>query len=140
MLCTSREFELSSKGNTDIHDVTAQVQRIVTEEGLREGIVTVFTPGATASVSTIEFESGAVADLKEAVRRTAPEDLHYRHDARWGDGNGFSHVRAALGGPSLTVPVTSGSLTLGTWQQIIVLDHDNRPRKRRVVVQMMGTE
>jgi secondary thiamine-phosphate synthase enzyme len=140
MLCVSREFELSSKGNTDIHDVTAQVQRMVTEEGLREGIITVFTPGATASVSTIEFESGAVADLKAAVMRAAPEELHYKHDARWGDGNGFSHVRAALGGPSLSVPVTSGSLTLGTWQQIIVLDHDNRPRKRRVVVQMMGTD
>lgn len=140
MLCVSHDFKLKSKGNTDIHDVTAQVQRIVTEEGLREGIVTVFTPGATASVSTIEFESGAVADLKAAVVRAAPDDLHYKHDVRWGDGNGFSHVRSALGGPSLTVPVVSGSLTLGTWQQIVVLDHDNRPRQRRVVVQLLGCE
>lgn len=139
MIAVCREFELKSKGYTDIHDVTAQVRAIVTAEGLQEGLATVFTPGATASVTAIEFESGAVADLRDAVRRMAPEDTHYQHDARWGDGNGFSHVRSALGGPSLGVPVAGGNLVLGTWQQIVVLCHDNRARTRRIAVQLLGT-
>jgi len=139
MLSCSREFTLKTKGHTDIHDITPAVQQIVSEEGLAEGLATVFTPGATASVTAIEFESGAVSDLKQAVERMAPEGQHYRHDARWGDGNGFSHVRSALGGPSLAVPVSGGALVLGTWQQIVLLDHDNRTRQRRVVVQLMGT-
>jgi secondary thiamine-phosphate synthase enzyme len=139
MISECHEFGVESKGFTDIHDITGQVQQIVSRQGLREGIVTVFTPGATASISTIEFESGAVSDLHAAILRMAPEDLPYKHDARWGDGNGFSHVRAALHGPSLTVPVSGGSLVLGTWQQIVLCDHDNRPRTRRVVTQLMGT-
>jgi secondary thiamine-phosphate synthase enzyme len=101
-------------------------------------LATVFVPGSTASLTTIEFESGAVADLHEAVRRLVPENQPYRHDARWGDGNGFAHVRAAVLGPSLTVPVSGGKLQLGTWQQIVLLDHDNRPRRRKVLVQLLG--
>jgi len=140
MIALCRDFEVSTKGHTDIHDITSRVEQIVSSEGLKEGLATVFTPGATASISTIEYESGAVSDLREAVRRLAPEDVNYRHDARWGDGNGFSHVRSALVGPSVTVPVSGGSLVLGTWQQIVVLCHDNRPRKRKVVVQLLGTD
>ena len=140
MISLCRDFEVSTKGHTDIYDITSRVEQIVSAEGLKEGLATVFTPGATASISTIEYESGAVSDLREAVRRLAPEDIDYRHDARWGDGNGFSHVRSALVGPSVTVPVSGGSLVLGTWQQVVVLCHDNRPRKRKVVVQLLGTD
>jgi len=140
MICVMQEFELDSKGHSEILDVTSDVRGIVAKAGLTDGIATVFTPGATASVTTIEFESGAVADLRAAIERAAPQDLHYKHDARWGDGNGFSHVRSAILGPSMTVPVKDGSLVLGTWQQIVVVDHDNRPRKRRVVVQIIGNE
>jgi secondary thiamine-phosphate synthase enzyme len=139
MIATCDEFEISTRGHTDIHDVTERVVAAVDRAALAEGLATVFTPGATASVTAIEFESGAVADLRRAVERLAPEDRHYDHDARWGDGNGFSHVRSALVGPSLAVPVRGGRLVLGTWQQIVVLCHDNRPRQRRVVVQLLGT-
>ena len=140
MIATCVEFELDTKGQTDIHDVTTRVARAVTKAGLLEGLATVFTPGATASVTAIEFESGAVSDLREAVRRHVPDSIHYDHDERWGDGNGFSHVRSAVLGPSLGVPVSNGSLVLGTWQQIVVLCHDNRPRRRRVLVQLLGTD
>lgn len=139
MLTTCAEFELATQGSTDIHDVTDEVSRIVSQFGLQEGLATVFTPGATASVTAIEFESGAISDLREAIRRLAPEGEHYAHDARWGDGNGFSHVRSALLGPSLAVPVSNGRLALGTWQQIVVACHDNHPRTRRVIVQLLGT-
>ncbi|MGB6122819.1 MAG: secondary thiamine-phosphate synthase enzyme YjbQ [Bacteroidota bacterium] len=105
---------------------------------IQEGIATLFVPGSTAGITTIEFESGAVADLRKAVERLAPENVHYDHDARWGDGNGFAHVRAALLGPSLTVPVVEGQLTLGTWQQIVLVDFDNRPRRREVMIHLLG--
>jgi secondary thiamine-phosphate synthase enzyme len=98
----------------------------------------VFTPGSTAALTTIEYESGVVRDLIEAIERIAPKDMDYRHDERWGDGNGYAHVRSALLGPSLTVPITKGRLALGTWQQIVLIDFDNRPRKRQVIVQASG--
>jgi secondary thiamine-phosphate synthase enzyme len=100
--------------------------------------VLIFVPGSTAALTTIEHESGVIEDLKEAIERLAPENLHYRHDTRWGDGNGHAHVRAALLGPSLTIPIIEGKLVLGTWQQVILCDFDNRPRKRQVVVQVSG--
>ena len=103
-----------------------------------EGVVTVFVGGSTGGITTIEFESGAVNDLKKAIERIAPQDIHYDHDARWGDGNGFSHVRAALLGPSLHIPMTKKQLLLGTWQQIVFCDFDNRPRHRRIAVQVIG--
>ncbi len=134
---TSR-FTLSTKGFGDIKDITGEVARGLQQAGLTDGIATVFVPGSTAGITTIEFESGAVADLKKATERQAPADLHYDHDARWGDGNGFSHVRAALMGASVTIPFQSGKLELGTWQQIVLCDFDNRPRTREVVVQCMG--
>ncbi|RME20424.1 MAG: YjbQ family protein [Deltaproteobacteria bacterium] len=139
MLSCCREFFVDTEGESRVYDVTGEVSAIVAQEGLQEGIATVFAPGATASVTTIEFEPGAVEDLREALERTVPRSGRYAHNARWGDGNGFSHVRAALLGPGLTVPVSGGELQLGTWQQIVVVDHDNRPRRRKLVVQLMGT-
>ena len=108
------------------------------ESGLDSGISVVFVPGSTAGVTTIEFESGVLADLKEAIARLVPEGAAYTHDARWGDGNGFSHVRAAFLGPSLSLPFRDGALVTGTWQQIVLVDFDNRPRQRRVEVQLVG--
>jgi secondary thiamine-phosphate synthase enzyme len=125
-------------GETDIQDLTQDVARVLAGSAVREGQVLVFTPGSTAGITTIEFESGVVSDLEQAIERLAPRDMHYDHDARWGDGNGYSHVRAALLGPSLTVPVIAGQLQLGTWQQIVLCDFDNRPRERRIIVQVMG--
>lgn len=119
-------------------DVSSQVADAVRRSGIRDGLATVFVPGATAGVTTVEYESGLVADLKEAFERLVPRDARYAHDARWGDGNGFSHVRAALLKSSLSVPVSGGTLITGTWQQIVVVDFDNRPRQRRVVVQVLG--
>jgi len=134
------KFYLSFKtsGETDVIDITRQVSSRVSESGVREGQVLVFIPGSTASVTTIEYESGVVQDLKEAVERLAPRGIFYRHDARWGDGNGYAHVRAALLGPSLTVPVADGHPVLGTWQQIVLVDFDNRPRERKILVQVSG--
>ena len=132
------EFTVSSKGFSDVNDITADVARAVSSSRLRSGLATVFVPGSTAGVTTIEFESGAVKDLKDAVERIAPRDIPYAHDARWGDGNGFAHVRAALMGPSAGVPFRDGELLLGTWQQIVLVDFDNRPRKRQVIVQVTG--
>ena len=124
--------------DTDIQDLTPDVAQILAQSGVREGQVLVFTPGSTAGITTIEFESGVVFDLEQAIERLAPRDMHYDHDARWGDGNGYSHVRAALLGPSMAVPVIDGKLQLGTWQQIVLCDFDNRPRERRIIVQVMG--
>ncbi len=129
-------IERQTAADTDIHDLSAAVQAIVDRSGVREGTVTVFTPGSTAGITTIEFESGAVADLKRAIESIAPTGADYAHDARWGDGNGYSHVRAALMGPSLTLLVADGTVQTGTWQQIILCDFDNRPRRRQVLVQV----
>jgi secondary thiamine-phosphate synthase enzyme len=135
-----RTYEIARRttGETDILDITDEVADRVAESGVRQGQVLVFTPGSTAAITTIEYESGVVRDLKEAIDRLAPRELHYHHDARWGDGNGYSHVRSALIGGSFTVPVVDGRLVLGTWQQIVLLDFDNHGRQRRVVVQVSG--
>jgi secondary thiamine-phosphate synthase enzyme len=129
---------LRMQGRNDVADVTGRVEAAVRASGIAEGVVTVFVPGSTAGITTIEFEPGAVADLKRAIDRMAPEELHYEHDRRWGDGNGFSHVRAALIGPSVCIPVSGGRMELGTWQQIVLIDFDNRPRSRDVIVQTVG--
>ncbi len=131
-------IELNTRGFSDVIDITGRVESIVRESGLTGGIVSVFVPGSTASVTTIEYESGVIEDLKEAIEKLIPSDRTYKHDRRWGDGNGFSHVRAALLKPGLTIPFVSGKLTLGTWQQIVLVDFDNRPRMRRLVVQVVG--
>ena len=133
-----KEILLRTRGETEVLDVTREVAGVVAESGLRAGSVHLFTPGATAGVTTIEYEPGCVADLQAAFERIAPRHGEYEHNARWGDGNGFSHVRAALLGPSLTVPLDEGRMVLGTWQQLILVDFDNHPRERRLVVSVSG--
>lgn len=137
MVRTER-LTLRTAGHADIIDITDQVVGAVQRSGISQGIVTVFVPGSTAGVTTIEYESGLVQDLRDAFERIAPSNQSYHHDERWGDGNGYSHVRASLLGPSLTVPFEKGRLTLGTWQQIVLVDLDNRPRSREVVVHILG--
>jgi secondary thiamine-phosphate synthase enzyme len=137
-MVASHTFPISTGGFNDVHDLTPQVAEAIRSGGIVQGIVTVFVPGSTAGITTIEYESGAVADLKRAIDRLVPRSIPYDHDKRWNDGNGFSHVRAALLGPSLSVPIVNGSLHLGTWQQIVLIDFDNRPRTRTITVQMVG--
>lgn len=132
------ELSLHTQGNCDVQDITPQVQGAVRDSGLQAGIATVFCPGSTGGLTTIEYESGVVADLRQVLDEIVPLDRDYRHHLRWGDDNGHSHVRAALIGPSLTVPFVEGRLTLGTWQQIVFLDLDTRPRSRRLVLQILG--
>lgn len=131
-------IRLNTRGHCDIHDITGQVDGIIRDASVRNGLVTVFTPSSTSALTTIEYESGALDDLRRALDEIAPPDREYRHNLRWGDGNGHSHLRAALVKPSLTVPIVEGSLTLGTWQQIIFLDFDVRSRQRQLVVQVVG--
>lgn len=132
------ELRLRTKGHCDILDITSQVASAVADSDLQDGAVTVFCPGSTGSLTTIEYESGALHDLERVLDEIVPPDRDYRHHLRWGDDNGHSHVRAAMIGPSLTVPFVDGDLVLGTWQQIVFLDFDTRPRSRRLVLQMMG--
>jgi secondary thiamine-phosphate synthase enzyme len=131
-------IEISTRGHSDIVDITVQVQDLLTRSGLKEGQITVFASGSTAAVTTIEYEPGLLRDIPEILDRIAPEGASYHHDATWGDGNGNSHVRAALIGASLTVPFISGQLLLGTWQQIVLIDCDNRSRQRKVPIQLIG--
>jgi secondary thiamine-phosphate synthase enzyme len=131
-------LHLPTGGMTDVVDLTGQVDTLIQRSAMANGTVTIFVPGSTAGVTTIEFESGVVGDLKQAFERLIPQNIRYDHDARWGDGNGFSHVRASLLGPSLTIPFSAGKLLLGTWQQIVLVDFDNRPRDREVIVQIQG--
>lgn len=133
-----KEFSIQTKGYSDIKDITGEVRRIVNKSGISNGIVTVFAVGSTASISTIEFEPALSADFKDQLEKFVPSSLHTRHSQTWGDDNGFSHIRATFMGPSITVPLSDGSLILGTWQQIIVIDHDNRARSRRIFVQILG--
>ncbi|MCD4717087.1 MAG: secondary thiamine-phosphate synthase enzyme YjbQ [Desulfobacterales bacterium] len=138
MSVKNQQIFVQSTGRTDIIDLTEQVSGVLRDSSVQNGAVTLFTPGSTAALTTIEFESGVVNDLKKAIDRIAPENMYYEHNERWGDGNGYSHVRAALIGPSLHVPVVEGKMTLGTWQQIVLLDFDNRPRERVIVIQISG--
>lgn len=137
MVSTHRE-EISTKGQGDTHDITALVRRAVAKSGMRAGIATAFVVGSTAGITTIEFEPGALSDLNDVFETLAPRGGTYRHHLRWGDDNGSSHVRAALLGPSIAVPFEGGELMLGTWQQIALLEFDTGPRKRQVVVQIVG--
>jgi secondary thiamine-phosphate synthase enzyme len=131
-------IHLSTRGNADILDITGQVQEAVSQSGLENGLVTIFTPSATSALTTIEYESGALSDLRRLFDEIVDPAETYAHNARWGDGNGHSHVRAALLGPSLTVPFVRAQMSLGTWQQIIFVDFDNRSRQRELVVQILG--
>jgi len=129
---------LSTRGSADMIDITGEVAQFVRQTELKSGVVTVFCPSSTSALTTIEYESGALNDLKRLFDEILPQDKNYAHNARWGDGNGHSHVRAALLGPSLSVPFVNSQLALGTWQQVIFVDFDNRPRRRELVVQVMG--
>lgn len=138
MTVRTTRIRKETTGGDDILDLTAEVRKAVAASGLGEGAVTVFVPGSTGGVTTIEFEPGVVGDLREALERAVPRGIPYAHDAAWGDGNGYSHVRAAWIGPSLTVPFAGGEPLLGTWQQIVLCDFDNRPRTREVILQVGG--
>lgn len=129
---------LPTQGGDDCLDITERVQEAVTRGKIRQGLATVFVTGSTAGVTTIEYEPGLVRDLKDAVRRLFPEHLRYAHHEAAGDDNGFSHLRASFIGPSLSVPVVDGRLQLGTWQQIVLIDFDTRPRARSYLIQLMG--
>src|SRR5215510_7211831 len=137
MVATHRH-EVSTKGQGDAHDVTGVVARAITESGIQAGIATVSVVGSTAGVTTIEFESGAIHDLNAVFEALTPRDGTYQHHLRWGDDNGSSHVRAALLGPSVTIPFSDSELMLGQWQQIAVLEFDTRPRRREIVIQIVG--
>lgn len=134
----TEQFTISTRGNSEVLDLTPNVRTLFSRYGLKEGSVTVFVVGSTASVTTTEYEPGLRKDIPAMLERVAPRDLRYHHDDTWHDGNGHSHVRAALMGCSLTIPFANGELLLGTWQQIVLLDHDNRPRERTVVVHIIG--
>jgi secondary thiamine-phosphate synthase enzyme len=132
----SHNIFVESTGMADIIDITPHVSKVVRESSVQDGAVSLFVPGSTAALTTIEFEPGVINDLRKAIDRMAPVDMYYEHNERWGDGNGYAHVRAAMIGPSLHIPIFEGKMTLGTWQQIVLLDFDNRPRSRRIVVQI----
>jgi len=132
------EITLNTRGECDIIDITPNIEQEVAKAGMAKGVVTIFVAGSTAGLTTIEFESGVLADLQNMWERIVPKNITYAHDRRWGDGNGYSHVRASLLGASLTVPFSNKRLMVGTWQQIVLVDFDNRPRSRQVILQIMG--
>ena len=134
----TEQFSIATRGGSEVVDITGQVTSLLSRHRLREGNVTVFVTGSTASVTTTEFEPGLRKDIPEALNRIAPEGIRYHHDETWHDGNGHSHVRAAVLGPSLTIPFSNGAMLLGTWQQIVLIDSDNRPRQRSIIVQLIG--
>ena len=135
---TTFSLEVNTTAGTDILDLTPLVQGRVEAAGIAQGLVHLFIPGHTAALTTIEYESGVVNDLRAAIERLFPQNISYEHDRRWGDGNGYAHVRAAFMKPSLAIPLTDGRLELGAWQQIVLLDFDNRPRQRRIRGQILG--
>lgn len=138
MMVRHGELEINTRGHGHTVDLSAEIDRWLADVGAVDGLLGVFVPGSTAAVTTIEFEDGALRDLDEALESIAPSDRDYHHDRRWGDGNGFSHLRAALLGPSLTLPIAGGRPIRGTWQQVVVIDCDNRPRRRQVVLSFVG--
>jgi len=131
-------IELDTKGEMDIIDITHDVQEIVEESGIENGIVLIFCPGSTGAITTIEYEDGLLYDLPQALEKIAPKNAYYRHEEKWHDGNGHSHVRASIIGPSLTVPIENRRLILGTWQQIVFVECDVRPRRRKIIVHIVG--
>jgi secondary thiamine-phosphate synthase enzyme len=138
MTVKTTSISLATQGNADIRDITDQLANAVSQSGLIAGTATIFCPSSTSALTTIEYEGGALSDLRRLFDEIIPSNREYAHNERWHDGNGHSHVRAALLGPSITIPFVDGQLTLGTWQQVIYVDFDNRPRQRKLVVQMIG--
>ncbi|MGB2868031.1 MAG: secondary thiamine-phosphate synthase enzyme YjbQ [Bacteroidota bacterium] len=139
MEIVTESIHVPSRGNSEVIDITDSVSSFVRKNKMKEGNVTVFVSGSTASVTTTEYEPGLTRDIPAMLERVAPQSMRYSHNDTWKDGNGFSHVRAALMGPSITIPFSRGELLLGTWQQIVLVDHDNRPRQRLLVLQAIGT-
>jgi secondary thiamine-phosphate synthase enzyme len=137
-MIVTKTIELSAQGYCDIHDITGIVRDRVSSSGISSGTLTVFVPGSTGGLTTIEFEPGLKADMPELMEKLIPSNVEYKHDQTWHDGNGFSHLRAAMIGPDITIPFVSGKLMLGTWQQVVFIDFDNRSRKRELIVQIMG--
>jgi secondary thiamine-phosphate synthase enzyme len=138
MAVETKEITLQSRGNCDTIDITSQVARNVEKSGINNGTVTLFIVGSTAGITTIEYEPNLLSDFKDMWDRVIPQNIPYQHDKTWGDGNGHSHVRASTLGASLTVPFVNKKLTLGTWQQIVFVDFDNRPRARKIAIQILG--
>ncbi len=138
MAVVQKEFSISTKGRCDVLDVTAQVARIVAESGIQTGVVNVSGVGSTLGITTLEFEPGCVSDLGRALEKIAPTNTDYAHNARWGDENGYAHLRSALMGTAKSYPVTDGGIHIGTWQQIVLCDFDDRPRRRQVIVTVLG--
>ena len=138
MKIINEKIALDTKGNPDLIDITVKVNGILASSSLKKGSLTVFVVGSTAAITTFEYEPGLVSDMRELYEKLIPQNKHYNHDATWGDANGFSHLRAALQGCSLTIPFENAKPMLGTWQQIVLAEFDNRPRKREVVVQIIG--
>lgn len=136
MVC--EQVELSTRGHGDVIDLTGEIASYLAAAGAGDGQLTVFVPGSTGAVTTIEYEPGAVRDLVEALEQIAPSNRDYHHDQRWGDGNGFSHLRAALLGPSITVPIADGKALLGTWQQVVLVENDLNPRRRKILLSFVG--
>ena len=134
----TKKISERTSGFCDIIDITAKIREPIEEEKIERGLITLFVSGSTAALTTVEFEPGLVRDLKEFVEKLIPSNRRYHHDDRWGDDNGFSHLRASLFGPSLAIPIENGRLQLGTWQQVVLLDFDNRPRTREILVQLIG--
>lgn len=138
MTVACKRIQISTHGHGEMLNVTSEIAREVNNSGIGNGTVTVFIPGSTAGVTTIEFEPGLVSDMRDMWERVIPSDLTYEHNKAWGDGNGHSHVRASLLGPSIAIPFINKRLTLGTWQQIVIIDFDARPRSREIILQIMG--
>lgn len=134
----SKEITVNSEGFSEITNITSEVEQIAQESGLHEGLIHIFPIGSTASISTIEFEPALVQDMKDKLEEFAPKDQKTRHGETWGDDNGFSHMRATMMGPGITVPLHEGKPVLGTWQQVVIFNHDNRKRSRRIFLQVLG--
>ncbi len=137
-MVVTKKISLESKGHCHIIDITPEVEQKLAETDINDGTVTLFVTGSTAGIATIEFEAGLLADFRDMWQRNVPTDIPYQHDRAWGDGNGHSHVRASLLGASLVVPFSHKKLALGTWQQVVLVDFDNRPRSRQITAQIMG--
>jgi secondary thiamine-phosphate synthase enzyme len=135
----SSEISIATKGDTDMLDITAHLERLVHDSGVQDGLACLFVGGSTGALTTMEFEPGVVEDLRAALQRIVPSGIEYQHHLKWKDGNGHSHVRAAIIGPSITIPIREGQLSLGTWQQVVFIELDVRPRKRDLIVQIFGT-
>jgi len=138
MTIITKRIQINTNGHTDTINVTTDISREINNSGINSGIVTVFIPGSTAGISAIEYEPGLISDIKDMWERLVPSTINYEHNKAWGDENGHSHVRSSLLGPSITIPFVNKRLTLGTWQQVVLVDFDNRPRSREIILQIMG--